>query len=151
MRSFNSLGIGHDIDRIPREFEAYSQYTCTLSEWKNKNDRNDYVFHYTTLQNAKSILRMMKIKVTEARIKKFGTGVFMTKMEPIEAESTLLHNIYLGNPKYESRLECAFAIHKHHSRAYEFNDPMYPRRDLWKSNNDIHLNEDNFVLVIRKS
>ena len=63
----------------------------------------------------------------------------------------LLQNIYLGNRKYESRLECAFAVKKHHSNSYAFNDPMYPSRDLWKSNSDIHLKEDSFILVIRKS
>lgn len=93
----------------------------------------------------------MVIRKTEARIKRFGTGVFMTKMEPIVDKSTLLYNIYLGNPKYESRLECAFAVKKDHIRAREFNDPKYPSRNLWKSNDDIYLNDNNFTLVFRES
>ena len=56
----------------------------------------------------------------------------------------------MGNPKYETRLECAFAIKRHHINAYEFIDPKYPSRDLWKSDHDVHL-YDNFFLIIREN
>jgi hypothetical protein len=92
----------------------------------------------------------MRINITTARIRKFGTGVFMTKMDPTESVSQLLHNIYLNNQKYESRLECAFAINMYDIDAIEFKDPMYPSRDLWRTNSSIHLNGKHFFLVIRQ-
>jgi hypothetical protein len=135
--------------------ESDSHQIYSLKNWKKKPDQSNYIFHYTSIENAKSILISNKIYKTRARIKKFGTGVFMTSVQPFEEYSVLLENIYLGNPKYSSRLECAFAINKYicnQINAHQFTDPMYPSRDLWICEDDIELHSTHnvFYLIIRE-
>ena len=91
----------------------------------------------------------MRINTTTARIPRFGSGVFMTKMPPTKPRSTLLENIYLNNSKYDSKLECAFAIQEYSINAFKFTDPMHPSRDLWKVHDHIDLTSCNFNVVIR--
>ncbi len=147
-QSFNALKIDYTFD--PHYFKSnYSRHFYTSDRWENRYNRNEYIFHYTSLENARSILNVKRIYVTEARVKNFGIGVFMTALQPFENYSTLLENIYLGNPKYETRLECAFAIKRHHINAYEFVDRKHPSRDLWKCNHDIEL-KNNFFLIVRE-
>ena len=113
--------------------------------------RDNYVYHYTSIYNAKKILKDMRIQVNDARVHHFGTGVFMTKLSPCFKNKKLLWNNFLSNPKYLERLECAFAFRDNGS-FFKFQDPKNPLRDLWKCNYDIDLKtKSEFYLIIRKN
>ena len=91
----------------------------------------------------------MRLRAKEARIIRFGRGVFMTKIAPCSETDLLLTNNYIGNPKYLHRLECAFAIKTSSMIFRKLNDKFYPSRDIWKSDRDIDLNQCEFYLIDR--
>jgi hypothetical protein len=91
----------------------------------------------------------MQINAGQARIKRFGFGVFMTRIDPCKDDKFLLFNNYLDNPKYQSRLECAFAISFDCIYAKKITDHFYPQRDLWRCNFNVDLKDKKFYLIIR--
>ena len=54
------------------------------------------LYHYTSLENALSILNHRTINLSDARIPEFG--IYMTRLYPMQPYHLLLDNNYNGNP-----------------------------------------------------
>jgi hypothetical protein len=108
------------------------------------------LYHYTTKENAKSILRYRIIVPGKERIKQFEETVYLTLMSPTTNDRLLIENIFMGNYKYHDKIQCAFAIHKNHVNAYKVPpDVMNPTRDLWRCDGPIDLERVNFFMIDR--
>ena len=93
----------------------------------------------------------MKLYATNARIMRFGSGVFLTKLAPCVEEDQLLVNNYLYVSRYyRTKLECAFAIKSSFSIKFKrLKDKFHPERDIWKFDGDIDLTQCEFRLINR--
>ena len=120
----------------------------SVDEWNNQHD--DYVYHYTDFNSAISILKHNILFTSQARIPRFGRGVFMTKHSPNKSDYELIQNNYQGNWKYASKVECAFAFVSAYLDAKKFRDYRDFNRDLWKHDENIFLNTVEFTLILRK-
>ena len=117
-------------------------------DWNDQND--DYIYHYTNISNALNILNEKVLRTTQARIPRFGRGVFMTKCPPNLSDNELIQNNYQGNRKYVSKVKCAFAFERAYLNAHQllvYNDS---NRDLWRYDYDIYLYNKEFTLILRK-
>jgi hypothetical protein len=120
---------------------------CSKSEWSHSSD---FIYHYTSNASAQSILRENKIRTTAARVRRFGTGVFMTVMSPTESDNVLLENNYQGNPQlHMSKLEVAFAVRKTAIDAKRIIDPRDSARDLWRHDYEIDLRNVDYFMINR--
>lgn len=121
-----------------------------MNFWKHYYGQRNFIYHYTSKENAESILKSMRIYTCKSRVPYYGEGVFLTKKSPQSSTNNILFHTYRGNPKYESQLECAFAINENHIDKVELFDPKYPERSIWKSREDIDLNSCLFFIIFRE-
>ena len=129
---------------------VFNQHSILCRHTLDWDAVDDYLYHYTSKNFARSILQDMKLKATRARIPHFGYGVFFTKHEPSLRTYDLLDNNYRGNTKYFGRLECAFAIKADSVINFiKIRDRLYPSRDIWKCSHDIDLSDCEFYLIFR--
>ena len=119
-----------------------------VHDWHDQNEA--YIYHYTNIPNAINILEEKVLRISQARIHKFGTGVFMTKFNPKKSDNELIVNNYRGNWKYAAKLHCAFAFDSELLKANKFIDNWYIGRDLWRYDYDICLDYKEFTLILRK-
>lgn len=124
----------------------------TKDEWSSSSN-SAYYFHYTSVFNARCILRDKIINTSQARIPCFGRGVFMTMMGPDLSDHELIENNYRGNYKYQSKTECAFGILKSSlgGGIKKIYDKFGPHRDVWRFDYAIDLNTVKYVVVIRSA
>ena len=112
--------------------------------------RQGYIYHYTSKYYARQILKDKLLKAGASRIHHFGYGVFMTKLSPCMKNDELCENNYRGNQKFLNRLQSAFAFKDDGTlNLTKIYDHRYPSRDIWRSNNDINLNQFEFYLIMR--
>jgi hypothetical protein len=113
--------------------------------------KSDFFYHYTSKYCAELILRDMKLYATNARIKRFGSGVFLTKLAPCVDEDQLLVNNYIHKSHvYRTKLECAFAIKSTFLVKFKrLKDKFNPERDIWRFDGDIDLTKCEFHLIHR--
>ncbi len=116
-----------------------------IYDWNDQND--DYIYHYTNTSNAIHILKEKVFRTTQARIPRFGRGVFMTKFPPNLSDNELIQNNYQGNRKYAPKVKCAFAFERAYLNAHQLLDF---NRDLWRYDYDIYLFDKEFTLILRK-
>ena len=106
-------------------------------------------FHYTSFANALCILNEQTILASEARIKKFGFGVFMTKMcKPENRDDKIRFNNYNTKvDRHDAKLQCAFAFRKD---SIKLNKIARIERDVWRFDGDLNLNKCDYILILRK-
>ena len=92
----------------------------------------------------------MNLKISKARIRRFGEGVFVTKIAPTELTKELLSNNYLGSSKYLHKTQCAFALPKNDFRVVKIRDRFEPSRDIGRIDSSIDLRLTNFYLIVRQ-
>ena len=120
----------------------------SVNEWNDRHD--DYVYHYTDFKSAINILQHNVLFASQARITRFGRGVFMTKYSPNKSDYDLIQNNYQGNWKHASKVDCAFAFKSAYLGANKFREQRDFNRDLWKHDADIFLSTIEFTLILRK-
>ena len=99
--------------------------------------------------SAGNILKEKEIKVSQARIPKFGTGVFLTDLDPTSSTHELLVNNYNGNYKYQSKTQCAFALPRNYLKLVKLYDRINAPRSVYRSDESIRLEKLKFYLVLR--
>ena len=120
----------------------------SVNEWHDYS--SEYIYHYTTIHNAKEILRDKVINANWPKRHNYGKGVFFTILPPNRNDRDLIVNnyIYLSH-KYFSNVECAFAFKKSDLNLKRINADC--GRDVWCFNGDINLVGIQFRLVVRKN
>lgn len=127
-----------------------SEFRVNLREWERIKPRSaHYVYHYTSHVCARQIIDSMCIRTSQARVRRFGTGVFLTTMSPSNSTAELLENNYQGNTKYRNNTQCAFALPKSDFSVVKVHDPRDPKRDIWRINTSVELSHTDFYLITR--
>ena len=128
----------------------YNKESLKEDLYWGRNNKN-FWYHYTSKYCAQSILKDLKIKITNSRIVRFGAGVFLTKMPPCVDEDELLANNYIHkSAHYRTKLEYVFAIKPNYLMKFrQLIDKFDPSRDIWKCDTDIDLNKCEFYLIKR--
>ena len=120
--------------------------TIYLSNWHDSS--NSYYYHYTSLLNARQILKDRKIKANIPKVKYFGKGIFFTVLKPNSPDEHIIKNNYIYYSKaYLSNVQCAFAFLRNDLILKKKYDKF--SRDIWRHDGDINLNHIKFKVVIR--
>ena len=127
------------------------KFKIDIVELSNWNDSDSvYYYHYTSLNNARQILRDRKIKANIPKVKHFGRGIFFTVLEPNSADEHIIKNNYIYYSKaYVGNIQCAFAFHKNDMYLRKVYDKF--NRDVWKREDDIDLNRNDFKIIVRQT
>ena len=121
-----------------------------LDDWPRYSNPN-YVYHYTSHASADSIVKEKVINVSQARIQHFGTGVFLTELDPTATTHEIIVNNYNGSYKHVHKTECAFALPRNALKMTKLSDPLHPSRNVFRTDNPIYLDQLRYYLVSRSS
>jgi hypothetical protein len=126
--------------------KRYKIEIVDLNNWKDRGSL--YYYHYTSLNNAKQILRDRKIIAILPKVKHFGEGVYFTILKPDSTDRNLIENNYIYfSDTYLNKIQCAFAFHKNDLFLKKINDKF--NRDVWKHADDIDLNQMDYKIIMR--
>ena len=152
--NFKSYNLIKNVTNNPTSSDIYRKTNLLKIDIVKLSDWNDsdsfYYYHYTSLNNARQILRDRKLKANIPKVKHFGKGIFFTVLEPSSTDEQLIKNNYIYYSKaYLSNVECAFAFHENDLFLKKLRDKF--SRDVWKCNDDIDLSQVNCKIIIRKT
>jgi hypothetical protein len=120
----------------------------SINEWNDQN--SSYYYHYTSIRNAKLIIRDKALIAKMPKRDQYGKGVFFTKLKPSFSDYDLICNNYIHySNKFFTKVECAFAFSKNEIDLMHLN--VDRGRDVWCCGNDINLNNYEFKLIARKN
>ena len=121
-----------------------------MEDWTlRKYQKSNFIYHFTSVENARAILNDKLIRMSTARIPRFGTGVFSTMLDPDSSTCAIISNNYRGNYKYSRNAECAFALEKRSVNYTKITDRWDPKRDLYRIDHHGHLENINYYLILR--
>ena len=142
---FNAVNNSTNFD-IPKTKNVFKIDTVYSSNWHDSS--NSYYYHYTSLLNARQILKDRKIKASIPKVKYFGKGIFFTVLKPNSPDEHIIKNNYIYYSKaYLSNVQCAFAFLRNDLILKKMYDKF--SRDIWRHDGDINLNHIKFKVVIR--
>ena len=111
---------------------------------------NNMIFHYTTAQNANSIIMEKKIR-ENCSIN--GIGVFLTTLSPNSSDTVISKNNFGPNhyTRKMQKCECAFGFFRKDLINLDIiQDNRYGfMRDITRHNGDIDLTRKRFYLIVR--
>lgn len=116
-------------------------------DWCDYN--NAYIYHYTSIQSARQILKDRKIIAKVAKLQSYGKNVYFTKCDPNLNDYDLITNNYIYySKKYLPNIQCAFALKINCLKLKRIPDKN--GRDIWRHRDDIDLNSLDFRVIIRQ-
>ena len=87
----------------------FENYFVDFVAWE---DNGTYLYHYTSVENAKNIFLGGKIMAFLSLIEAFGVGVFLTPKSPRKEDSVIHRDIFgIKTNKYWEKFKCVY-IHK---------------------------------------
>lgn len=108
-----------------------------------------YLYHYTSIDNAREIVRDKVLRSFQPKVQIFPVGVYFTALSPHFNYLTIIINNYIHYSKsYVEKVECAIAIDMRELKFEKILDKKYGR-DVWRYPNDINLESVKFKIVLR--
>ena len=94
-------------------------------------------------------MREKVIKVSSARVPRFGTGVFLTDLEPTLNTHDIIENNWTGSYNHYEKTQCAFALPRNELKIIRLRDPLSSSRNVYRSDEAIYLDGMRYYLVMR--
>jgi hypothetical protein len=116
-------------------------------------DNGTYLYHYTSVENAKKIFKSEKIIAFPSLIEAFGVGVFLTPISPRENDEVIHRDLFgIKTNNYKEKIQCCFAFSRQDIQNLEdlsSIDLQRHFRRVFKSTKDVELNEIKFSFILR--
>jgi hypothetical protein len=144
------------------EFKSHADDIYDLDEWRALDDdrdhSSDYIYHYTSYNNAKKCLREKLIRMEHHtkldqlnnNEEEIPNGVVLTCLRPEYNDSVLLRaNLRSDTENHQSKIKCVFAFKKNmfKSKPVKLNDRY--GRNTWIYEKDIDLSSKQFKIILR--
>jgi hypothetical protein len=124
-----------------------------LSDFEAWQDNGTYLYHYTSVENAKKIFESKKIIASLSKIEDFGVGVFLTSKSPRENDQVIHSDIFgINTNRYFEKIQCCFAFSRQdlqNVKSLRSDDYQRNHRNVFKSTEDVQLNEITFSFILR--
>jgi len=123
-------------------------------DFETWDDEGNYLYHYTTIKNARNIINSRIIHAFIPKISDFGKGVFLTPISPKKSDDEINQDLFNGsqNPDLLAKLQCCFAFSCQdlsHLEDLVDVDRLSWKRCVLKSSENIDLNEVNYAFILR--
>ena len=140
------------------EFKSHADEIYDLDEWRALDDdrdhSSDYIYHYTSYNNAKRCLRENVIRMNHHsnpeqlnnNNQEIPDGVILTCLRPEYNDSVLLRtNLKSDMESNQSKIKCAFAFKLNSLKS----KPVKYGRNIWIYQKDIDLSAKPFKIILR--
>ena len=129
-------------------------YQKCLVDFEAWEDNETYLYHYTSVENARQIFNNGNIIAKLIpKIEDFGVGVFLTPISPRENDEGIHRDLFgIRTNKYWEKIQCCFAFPRQDIPNLEDLSTIDWQRDYrtsYTSRQNIDLNNINFKFILR--